>query len=450
MQKPGLAIVMGGSMGGLLAARVLADYYQQVTILERDEFPQIGENRRGVPQGRHTHGLLASGRSVLERLFPGISDELIAAGAIAGDIVQDSRWFNEGACLARFKSGLHGLLMTRPLLEGVVRKRALALANIDARQGFQVDGLAVSGDGTRVTGVKGAGGELRADLVVDTSGRGSNSPQWLEALGYAKPVEERVEVALAYTTRFFRRRRSQLNGDTAVIVPPTPQGKRGGVMLAQEGDRWTVTLIGHFGHAAPTELEGFVEYARTLPAPYIHEVVRESEPASEPMTARFPASMRRRYEKLERFPEGYLVFGDAISSFNPIYGQGMSVAALEAVELQAALGEGPQDLARRFFRRAGALVDIPWSISVGNDLRMPETVGPRNAGVSFINWYMSKLHKAAHTDEVVAMAFFQVANLLAPPPSVMHPKVAWRVLKGNMGRQKAAPAESARPAAAGG
>ena len=286
----------------------------------------------------------------------------------------------------------------------------------------------------RITGVQGASAELRADMVVDTMGRGSSSPQWLEAIGYRKPVEERVEVALAYTTRFFRRHRAQLNGDIAVIVATTPEGKRGGVMLAQEGDRWTVTLIGHFGHAAPPELAGFVEYARSLPAPLIHEVVRDSEPLGEPMTARFPASIRRCYEKLDRFPEGFLVFADAISSFNPIYGQGMSVAALEAMELQAALAEGPQDLARRFFRRAGKVVDIPWSISVGNDLRMPETVGRRNAGVNFINWYMAKLHKAAQSDPVPTMAFFRVANLLAPPPSVMHPKVVWRVLMGNLSR----------------
>ena len=451
MQKQDVAIVIGSSMGGLLAARVLADHYRKVAILERDQFPAIGENRRGVPQGRHTHGLLASGRDVIERLFPGISNELIAAGAVAGDIVEESRWFHEGACLARFKSGLNGLLMTRPLLEGMVRKRLLALPNIEARPGFQVEGLVVSDDRKRVTGITDASTEMQADLVIDATGRGSSSPQWLESIGYPKPVEERVEVALAYTTRFFRRRRSQLNGDTAVIIPPTPQGKRGGVMLAQEGDRWTVTLIGHFGQVAPTEVEGFVEYARTLPGPYIHEVVRDSEPVSEPMTARFPASMRRRYEKLDRFPEGFLVFGDAISSFNPIYGQGMSVAALEAMELQAALAEGQQDLAPRFFQRAGKVVDIPWGISVGNDLRMPETVGPRSAGLNFINWYMGKLHKAAQTDPVVAMAFFQVANLLAPPPSVMQPKVVWRVLKGNIGRRPAQPpAEVSRRAAAGG
>ena len=426
------AIVIGGSMGGLVAARVLTDYFEKVTVVERDAFPPIGEQRRGVPQGRHTHGLLASGRQVLDRLFPGISKELIETGAVAGDIVRDARWFNEGACLCRFASGLEGLLMTRPLLEGMVRRHLLRLPGVQARENCVVEGLEPTADNRRVTGVKIGGETLTADLVVDTTGRGSHSPQWLEAMGYEKVAEERVEVALGYTTRFFRRRPDHMNGDMGAIIPPTPSGKRGGVMLAQEGDRWTVTLIAHFGNYAPGDLPGFIEFASTLPAPYIHEVVRDAEPLGEPASARFPASTRRRYENLKRFPEGYLVFGDAISSFNPIYGQGMSVAALESDQLAAALSEGFDDLARRFFARAGKVVDIPWSIAVGNDLRMPEATGPRSAGLNFINWYMSKLHRAGHHDPIPAMAFHRVANLLAPPPSVMHPKVAWRVLLGNL------------------
>src|SRR5262249_14074276 len=185
--------------------------------------------------------------------------------------------------------------------------------------------------------------------------------------------------------------------------------------------------IGHFGHNAPADLEGFIEYARTLPSPHIYEVIRNAEPLGEPAQARFPASTRRRYEKLDRFPEGYLVFGDAISSFNPIYGQGMSAAALEAVQLAETLKQGQRDLAKRFFVRASKVVDIPWAIAVGNDLRMPETVGPRNAAMNIINWYMSKLLRAAQHDPVAAKAFHRVGNLLAPPPSVMHPRVAARV-----------------------
>ncbi|HLK69441.1 MAG TPA: hypothetical protein VKU19_38685 [Bryobacteraceae bacterium] len=426
------AVVIGGSMAGLLAARVLSDHFPQVTVLERDSFPVARENRRGVPQGRHTHGLLAGGRQTLETLFPGISQDVVRAGAVTGDIVGESRWFMEGACHARFASGLQGFLMSRPFLEGEVRDRVRRLAGVRFRENCDVEGLAASADNSRVLGVRIAGETVEADLVVDTAGRGSHSPEWLDGMGYTKAAEERVEVGLSYTTRWFRRLPTDLNGDRAIIIPPTPSGKRGGVMIAQEGGRWSVTLIAHFVPAAPSEMEGFVEFAKNLPAPYIYEVVGRAEPLGDAAGARFPASMRRRYEKLKRFPEGYLVMGDAMSSFNPIYGQGMTVAALESMELQAALGEGTESLAKRFFARASKVVDIPWSMAVGNDLRMPETKGPRTLGVKVINAYLGKLHKAAHHDPAVVMAFHRVANLLASPASILHPRIAMRVLWGNL------------------
>ncbi len=443
------AIVIGGSMAGLLAARVAADHFEQVTLLDRDTFPSGTDHRRGVPQSRHTHGLLAGGKQVLEKLFPGISQDLIDGGAVKGDLTQDSRWFLEGGCLCKFPSRLGGLLLSRPYLEGKVRQYLTRVPNVQIRQGCAVEGLATSGEPQHVTGIKMSGETLSADLVVDASGRGSHSPQWLEAMGFPKPAEDRVEIALGYTTRLFRRSLADLDGDGVVVIPPTPESKRAGVMLAQEGDRWTVTLISYFGNYAPTELAGFIEFARSLPSPLIYEVIRHAEPIGEPASARFPASIRRRYEKLDRFPEGFVVFGDAISSFNPMYGQGMSVAALEAIQLSEALAEGLAGLGRRFFRKAAKVVDIPWDIVVGGDLRIPETVGPRSVGVAFVNWYMSRLHKAAHHDPAVAMAFHQVGNLLAPPPSVMHPRIAARVLWGNLRRAKPSSASASMSAAAG-
>jgi 2-polyprenyl-6-methoxyphenol hydroxylase-like FAD-dependent oxidoreductase len=319
-------------------------------------------------------------------------------------------------------------------VEAAVRERVLANPKVVRRDEVAVEELVVDQKSERVTGVRARGLVLPGDLVVDATGRGSRSPQWLEQSGFKKPVEEAVQVGLGYTTRFFRRKPTDLNGDTAVVIPPTPKGKRGGVMLAQEGDRWIVTLMAHFGNYAPAELEGFIAFARTLPAAYIHEVVSSNEPLGEAASARFPASVWRRYELLQRFPAGFLVFGDAICSFNPIYGQGMSVAALQAVELDKILASGDREvvLAKTFFRRAAKVVEIPWSIAVGADLRIPETVGRRTTGLKLVNWYISKLHRAAHTDPVSALAFHRVGNLLAPPPSMMHPRVAVRVLWENL------------------
>jgi 2-polyprenyl-6-methoxyphenol hydroxylase-like FAD-dependent oxidoreductase len=424
------AVVVGGSIAGLLAARVLSEHYDQVTLVEQDALPVSREARRGVPQGVHPHGLLVSGRKVLETLFPGSSSELITAGALSGDILGEGRWFIEGARQVPFVSGLVGLLMSRPFLEGTVRERVRQLPNVMFGDNRAVSGL-VSEKGL-VTGVETREGVLPANLVIDATGRGTHSLKWLEAMGYPKPEEERVEVGISYTTRSFRRSPEDLDGDLFAMIPPTPSGKRGAAMLAQEGGRWVVTLISHFGPAGPAELDGFIEFAQTLPAPYIYEVVRQAEPIGEAAITRFPASVRRRYERLDRFPHGYLVMGDALCSFNPIYGQGMSVAALESMELQAALREGTENLASRFFRRVSKVVDIPWSIAAGNDLRIPEATGRRTFAVNAINAYVARLHKAAHYDPVVALAFHKVGHLLVSPSSILAPRIALRVLWENL------------------
>jgi len=428
------AIVIGGSMSGLLAARVLCDHYQRVTLIERDQYPaQAGENRKGVPQGRHTHGLLASGARVLEQYFPGLSATLEQCGAVCCDIVRDSNWFQEGAPLAQFPSEFQGVIAGRPLLEGKVRERVLALPNLEVLENTVVEHLVAAKDGD-ITGVRISGGVLEADLVVDASGRGSHAGDWLKDLGFEAPREERVDIALGYATRLFRRRAGDMGGKMVAVVPPTPDRKRGGVALAQEGDRWTVTLISHFQASPPLDLEGFREFARGLHAPYLYEIVKDSEPIGDGIPARMPASVRRHYEDLRRFPEGFLVFGDAICSFNPIYGQGMSAAALEAVALDEELRrvQSSKPLFLRFFAAASRLVDIPWSIAVGNDLRMPETTGKRTAALRFINWYVSKLHRAGHHDEECSLAFHRVANLMAPPESLMRPSIVWRVIRGNL------------------
>ncbi|MBY0505289.1 MAG: hypothetical protein K2X03_15355 [Bryobacteraceae bacterium] len=434
------AIVIGGSMAGLLAARVLIDHFEQVTLVERDTFPAVGENRRGVPQGKHTHGLLAGGAQVLDELFPGFTAEITAAGALPGDIAETCRWFHAGGYLAQVPSGLNGVLASRPLIEGIVRRRILALARVRVLQGQEVTGLIQSG--VDVAGVTLAGGAtLPADLVVNCGGRASHGPNWLEAMGYARPRTESVEVGIGYTTRLFRRRPEHLNGDLAVIIAPNPDNRRGGVMLAQENDRWTVTLLSYFGNYAPSDLDGFRAYAHSLECPDIAHVLDQAEPIGEALTMRYPASVRQRYEELTRFPRGYLTFGDAICSFNPIYGQGMTSAAMQAKALGECLSDSG-NLARRFFRKAAAVVDIPWGIAVGADLRIPETAGPRSVAVNFINWYVEKLHRAAHRDAELTIAFHKVANLLAPPPSLLSPRLAWRVWRGSRSAADPVPPEN--------
>ncbi len=447
MSNPNQAIVVGASMGGLLAARALADFFQQVTLIERDAFPPIGEHRKGVPQGRHTHALLMRGAEILEGLFPGLIADLVAQGVpLINRPEKELIWFDGGGYHAGFtnEDGRLGTLgVSRPLLEGYVRQRLLALPNVCAIEQCDALGLVPSERAGRVRGVRilrranGSAEEiLDADLVVDTSGRGSRAPKWLEEMGYAPPEEERVTINVSGVTRLYRRRPEHLNGAKVVIVTASLERKRGGVMVVQEGERWTLTLLGFAADPPPRDEEGFLAFARSLAAPEIYEVIKNAEPLSDPLPYPFRASQWRRYDKLDRFPEGFLIFGDAICSFNPIYGQGMSVAAIQALDLQRELRRGTEGLWQRFFRQAVKTIKNPWQIVVSGDLRFPEAEGKRTPAIRFINAYMARLHRAAHREPAVARAFNDVANLLAPPQSLMRPGMVSRVLRGNLSRSR--------------
>jgi 2-polyprenyl-6-methoxyphenol hydroxylase-like FAD-dependent oxidoreductase len=432
------AIVIGASMGGLLAARALADHYGEVIVVERDVLPGTYEPRKGVPQGRHTHGLLARGREVLEQLFPGFTEEMVAQGATTGDVVDNVLWFNHGFYLCNAPSKMLGLAISRPMLEGSVRRRVLQLPNVRLRERCDVLEPAFDRSQGRVSGVRvqsrgGSDGTqmMNADLVVDASGRGSSSPAWLDALGYPKPREEQIKINLGYATRQYRRLPEHLRGMRGAIIAACPPDWRFGAILAQEGDRWIVTLGGYLGDQAPTDDNGFVAFARSLQKPEIFDVVRVAEPLCPLMPYQFSANLRRRYEELSRFPAGFLVFGDALCSFNPVYGQGMTVACVESLALRECLAAGTQEIAGRFFRAASQLIDIPWQIAVGSDLQHPRVEGKRTTQVRFINWYIAKLYRAAQDDAVLASRFLEVANLMRQPTALLDPQIAFRVWRRN-------------------
>lgn len=444
------AVVIGGSMAGLLAARVLSEHFSRVTIVERDALTPAAEARKGVPQARHAHALLPGGRQALETLFPGLTDALVERGAPRGS----GRFFSGGGYHRRVQIGSGGLFASRPLLEAEVRARVIALPNVCVADGCAAEDLVASADRARVTGVRlsrsdAPGDEevLAADIVVDASGRGSQSPAWLESLGYQKPEVELVEVKMGYSSRSYRRDTAHLGGDLMVNVAPMPTNRRACGMLAQEGDRWIVTLAGYFGDFPPTDDAGYLEFARNLPVPDVHELIRVATPLADPIPFRFPANQWRHYERLAHFPEGFLIIGDAIASFTPIYGQGMSVAALEAVALRDCLRRGVDGLAKRFFARASKVIAVAWGITVGNDQALTGTPAGRTRMARFIDWYVGKLQIAARHDDAVATAFLRVGSLLAAPPSLLRPDIALRVLWRNLRLPRESQADPVRPEA---
>ena len=442
------AIVIGASMAGLLAARVLADCYDRVTVLDRDVLPEgVTENRRAVPQGRHAHGLQLGGQLALEELLPGFRNETMDEGAPALRPGIEMRFKLAGHDIARSPAGSDpGSVASRPLLEGIVRRRVRTIENVTVRDHCGVVDL-LSSQG-RVTGVRtkdrapGSNAlDLRADLVVAASGRGRKVPKWLEAMGYEGPAEERVDVDIMYASRNLRMRPGALGDDKIVLDAAYPGRPRGVAMLADENGTWNVTLYGYGeDHRPPTDADGFTAFAATVTDPDVAAAIAQAEPVNEIATHGYPASVRRRYDKLRRFPAGLLVMGDALCSFNPIYGQGMTVAALEAVALRDVLRDGDAKLAKRFFKATRGPVDHAWKLSTGGDLALAEVEQTAPLPDRVINQYMERLVATAAHDEVVARTFFEVTGMLKPPTALLTPAIAWRVLRrGAVQRPKAQP-----------
>jgi 2-polyprenyl-6-methoxyphenol hydroxylase-like FAD-dependent oxidoreductase len=424
------AVVAGAGMAGLLAARVLADYFEEVLLLEKDALPDDAVARKSVPQANHIHNLHEAGRRTLEDLFPGFSEELIAAGGTRIDINSDSRAFIEGGVLAHGSDRIPMYCASRPLFELITRRRVDDVENVSLRDGCQfVDYLV--GDTADVEGVSirqnGRTREVLADLVVDATGRTSRTPDWLADHGYPTPTVDEVHVDVAYSTALVDRPPDARQ--TRVILPNPPR-KRGGGMFPVEGSRWMMTLFGVHGEHALTDPEGFTEFAASLPMSDFERVIDDYGLANETIEQYpFPSNRRVRYEALDRFPDGLLVVGDGIASFNPIYGQGMSVAALEALQLHHALAtDGPDGLARRFFGRAEPVVDDAWMLAVGADFQFRQTTGPRPTGTALINRYLSRLLREARTDSDVADAFNRVMIMEERPRSLFRPGILWRVL----------------------
>ncbi len=436
-QREGRVVVIGASMAGLVAARALADVAGEVVILDRDELPDAPETRKGVPQGRHAHALLRAGELILDQLFPLLGDELVAQGALRRWWLADAMWWQfDGYRSRQGTFDYEVIFLTRPLLENTVRRRVAGLSNVQIRSGVRVRGLTVR-DGT-VSGVAVDGGTtsatLEADLVVDAGGRASQATTWLEGLGRKAPPVDHVRIDMGYASRLLRRDPGQLPERTWVCSLGTPPGsKRLGVLFPVEDGRWLVTLAGFFGDHAPTDDAGYLAFAQTLPSPEIASVLRLAEPVSPIVTHRLPSEQWRHFERIRRPPAGFVAMGDGVCSFNPIYGQGMSSAARQAIALRREVerhGLASRALPRRFQQRAARIVSVPWQIAAGGDFFYAETTGPRPPLVHRLNGYVRKAVIAAQHDPVVASALMRVQNLLAPPPSLIRPDLVRRIRRG--------------------
>ncbi len=433
------AIVIGGSVAGMSAARALQLGGYAVTLVERDRLPDSPQTRAGTPQGRHIHALLTGGAHALECLFPGLPRDLEQAGAVPIDWINDVALINNSRAAPRVVSELRSHACTRALLDCVMRERLLR-EDITVIDGADVVSLQANAARDTVTGLRvrhratQVEEALSADLVVDASGRGSHAPEWLTSLGYAAPDEQTVHSHLAYASRIVRMP-ATFNPGWKVLIQRLrpPHGRRAGGMYLIEGGLWQITLGGALSEQPPLDEAGFMRFIRSLAAPNVrspqlHDLLRDAEPLT-PITGFARTENRwRRFDELARVPAGFVPIGDSVCAFNPVYGQGMSVAATQAIALLAWLRGGAHDITALHAGLA-AVVRTPWRLATSDDASVSNaTVGKPSWATRAANAYLEALLAGSAADPVLHLAFMRVAHLTRAPQSLFAPNVAARVL----------------------
>lgn len=440
------AVVLGSGMAGLAAAGVLAPCFEQVTVIEHDPAPGEREARKGVPQGRHVHILLKAGENGLGEIFPGLAADLEANGSCRVDFGHDFGWFHHGVWKARHESGITLHMQSRPLLESIVRRRVEGLGNVAFSYGTAAQGIEISNGRATAVRIQSADAEetLAGDLIVDASGRGSQLPRWLEAGGYPAPREERIGLDLVYATRIFRAWPDPERPWKALLLYQTPPvEKRVGAIFPIEAGpiedgRWMVTLAGFAGDHPPGDGAGFLDFARSLAQPTLYDAIRDpgkAEPLSDIETFHFPYARWRHFEELKRFPAGLIPLGDTVCSFDPVFGQGMSVAAQGAVALAAHLDRDPEVTdGRPFSRVLSRRVGVPWLLTSSEDLRYPQVEGRRPLWLPVLQAYTRRVFRLTGSSVFANRRFVRLINLLTGPEILFHPGIVAGVLRKGMER----------------
>ncbi|MDN2495190.1 2Fe-2S iron-sulfur cluster binding domain-containing protein [Nocardia nova] len=423
------AVVLGASMAGLLAARVLSDTFTTVTIIERDDLSVPGD-RPGVPQGRHVHALLARGQQVFEELFPGITAELLSDGAIRCRSMSELRMSIYGHTLHRSDAGYSLLQASRPLLEWRVRERVRSLPNVELIDRCHARSLLTDRTGNRVTGVRvefdsAVAQDIPADLTVSCLGRHGPIDTWLDDLGYEPPVAEGVRIDMKYASRYVRLGEGAVRGDKEIVIANRSPA-RGLALFAVEDGRHILTLIGYGADHPPHDEEGFWRFAASVAPRDVWTSLLDAEPLTEIATYRYLANQRRRYENLAVFPQGLLVFGDAVCSFSPAFGQGMSMSALQAVELRRVLAGGDRDLAGRYFRAAATAIDDAWVMTKVFDLAMPHVRTHSGQRIPGLGVLVHIAMAVGEREQAVGQQMSRIAGLLDRPFAALRPTLLAR------------------------
>ncbi len=428
------AVVIGDSIAGLLSARVLADFFENVTVVEREHSHRAAA-RDHNPRGQHAHAILARGEQILAPLFPGFIEELVAGGAFQADMGAAARCYQFGGYNVQHPTERNTCIQTHAYLDWHLRRRVHSLPNVRFLSG--VTDVHPIVNGKTITGVEMEDGSgihnLAADLSIGCAGRDSAAPRWLLELGFEPPPVSGIRVDLAGSIRYYKRAPELLPGaEMLLIYPKPPDGRKFAALLPVEGDRW-VCMLGEGGSHTVPEKPEFLDLAKSLPVPDVYNVISRAEPLSAPVPFTFLGYLRRHFEDLASFPEGYLVMGEAVCGFNSVYCTSITSAALQAEVLSRSL-EGGMDgtLAKRYFHGVGKAIDAPWRLSVGEDSRIPGAPAYAKPGENLFNGFLSLVRRAAARDTAVHDDLLDVMHLLSPMNALFQPATLARVLRANM------------------
>ncbi len=430
------AVVIGGSIAGLLTARVLADFFDAVIVVERDRLPTHPANRTGVPQSPQPHVLFTRGYEILEELFPGIGNDLRQAGAIPIDWAREFHYFNEGAwnCRTDQPTSIASFTCSRPLLEWAIRQKLAALSHVKFVDRHRVTGLLSKNE--KITGVElelmpeRTRSHLPTSLVVDASGRRSAAPKWLERAGFGSPSETVVNPFLGYATRRYKVPAHHADDWKVMLISQQPpDATRLGYLAKIEDEQWIATLGGYGHDFPPIDESGFLDFARSLQSSAFYDAIVAAKPVSEIYAHRATANRWRHYEKIN-LPDGFVALGDAVCALCPVYGQGMTISALSTLVLRDWLGSGRLNSAD-FQRRLAQSNRFPWMLAVGQDSRFLSTEGRSrsNWAENLLSGYVKKLMKQTSVDSDMNTLFMEIAHLLKSPAAFYHPKIVWQVIK---------------------
>jgi 2-polyprenyl-6-methoxyphenol hydroxylase-like FAD-dependent oxidoreductase len=435
------AAIIGASLAGLFAAAATSAAGYQVTLLDRDDLDEHTLAHAGVPQGRQPHVYLLRGLQAAEDLLPGLHGDLLTAGAVEMDTTRLAVLSEQG-WVPVHSSDLVGLSMSRPLFERVVRRRVLGLPAVRMSAGRSVNGLRRPNGPDGSWHVLTAAGQIAADLVVDASGRGSRLPTWLASLGVEAPSTEEVDARIGYSVREYSDG-PDLDGLVGILIGTTPETGRGGLALPIEDGRWMVLASGAGDRRPPRDVDGYLAALRAQRDPALADFADRATPVGDVLIYRRNGNRRHRYENCRDWPAGLLAVGDSLVTFNPIYGQGITVAALDALVLRAALlrSAAPLDRrrTRRLMRRLARVAALPWAIAVGADLRQPTSSGRQNPAQRMTSaWVRELTRQAAHGNGRAHLAVQRLTHLIGSPAGLVHPALLAEAVRSRLGLRRPA------------